>query len=204
MRTAGTSVTPAASAAAVVRSSSSRTPRLAAALVTAVGCISQAAAAIRTWSASRQGVAAGERLAEGGLGEGDRPADPPGVGGHAHGQVAVERKRVGPAEGLESGGPGAALDLEAIDLLLVGAAVGLEGLGVREPAGEDRPPLARPGEDVEDSLGREVGLGAREVEVERGLDAGHPWISQPSASRAASITASASVGWPWTIRATSA
>ena len=31
----------------------------------------------------------------------------------------------------------------------------------------------------------------------------YPWISQPSAARPASITASDSVGWPWTMRATS-
>ena len=35
-------------------------------------------------------------------------------------------------------------------------------------------------------------------------DWAQPWMSQPSAARAASSTASDSVGWPWTERATSA
>ena len=34
-------------------------------------------------------------------------------------------------------------------------------------------------------------------------DPTYPWMSQPSAARAASMTASDSVGWPWMIRATS-
>src|SRR5206468_11103526 len=122
-----------------------------------------------------------------------------------------ERRR--PADWLEAVDPGTAGDLLAEDQLLVGTTVGLEGLGVGQPAGPDRLPLAGARENPEGALGGEICLGAGEVEVEGGrrqVDRGagradhYPWISQPSASRAASMTASESVGCPWTIRATSA
>ncbi len=51
---------------------------------TAVGWISQAAAAISTRSGSLEAVPTGEGLAEGGLGEGNDASDGLGVGGDAH------------------------------------------------------------------------------------------------------------------------
>ena len=83
-------------------------------------------------------------------------------------------------------------------------------LGAGQLAREHRLPLGRAGQHVQDALGCEVGKRACEVEVEGGVLARtlpaqrQPWISQPSAARPASITASDSVGWPWTMRATSA
>src|SRR3954451_15670303 len=47
------------------------------------------------------------------------------------------------------------------------------------------------------------GLWEREAVLPDVLDSDHPWMSHPSAARAASITPSASVGCPWTMRATS-
>src|SRR3981189_1941430 len=104
----------------------------------------------------------------------------------------------------------AALGAAARDRLLLGAAIGIEGLGSGQPTGEDRAPFARRGQRLHDPFCGDVGLGAGEVEEEGGpgLATGHrdgqPWISQPSAARAASMTASESVGWPWMMRATSA
>ena len=58
----------------------------------------------------------------------------------------------------------------------------------------DRPGRARPGADPPRGGRGPAGGGRRPAQ---------PWISQPSAARAASITPSANVGCRWTIRATS-
>ena len=140
-------------------------------------------------------------LAKGGQGEGHDPADRLRVRGHAHGQRGVVRPVGGPAQRLQVLCGGAALQLGAEDVALLGAA---EGVGLARPgklSEVDRLPLRDHAEHAGRALGGEVGLGAGQVEVQDRLPAhGHPWMSQPSAARAASMTASESVGWPWTMR----
>src|SRR6201999_205679 len=62
-----------------------------------------------------------------------------------------------------------------------------------------------PGEEPRDPLGREVGVRRPEVVIEDGalghaLIIDYAWIAQPSTARAASSTASLTVGCGWTTR----
>src|SRR5262249_14454126 len=143
------------------------------------------------------------------------------------------RERLRPAQGQQPKLARAACDLAAKHVRLPCAAEGSERIAAGQLARQHRPPLGRPGKDVQHALGRELGQRARQVEVEARGPIAHeqrvnptqtwigptqpwigppqpwigptqPWISQPSVARPASITASESVGWPWTMRATSA
>src|SRR5215208_6521196 len=94
----------------------------------------------------------------------------------------------------------------------------LLGAPERPDFSPDRHPLGHLSEHVVHPLGGEIGLRRGEIENEfrptgsafrvqrwlrRSCDVTYPWISQPSAARAASMIASDSVGWPWMMRATS-
>ena len=149
-RTAGTSRTPAATAAALAASSRSRVPRSSAPLTTAAGCISHAAAAISTLSRS---TGRARRRTPGGRrpGEGDGAADLLGVGRHQHRPLAVGRERLRPAQRLQPLRAGGALDVLAVGGDLLGAA---ERPGLAEP---HRHPLGHLAEHVVDALGRQIG-----------------------------------------------
>ena len=114
-------------------------------------------------------------------------------------------KGSGQRSGLQAAALGARAEAVEHDVALGGAAERLVGLGPGQRGAEDRDPLGRDRHRLQHPLGEQVRVGATEVEVE-GRSVGHcayPWMSQPSAARAASMTASESVGWPWMIRATS-
>ena len=146
-------------------------------------------------------------LAERGERERHGAADLLREGGDQHRPLGVGRERVGPAQRLDPGEHGAALDVLAVGVDLGGAAERPEL--ARAQAGEPhRLPLRHGAEHAGAALGRQVGLGRGQVVVEDRLlgvapAITQPWISQPSAARAASMTASDSVGWPWMMRATS-
>ena len=192
---AGSERTPAAArAGSTPRSSASATERSSIPLSTAVGCISHAAAAISTVSRSPRSRppanawrnAASENATA-------RPT--------RFAYAAVQHRRRGcPAASVPaSAAAGARARQRAA---LIASSVRRSGprprASVRGPAPTPGRPAAR-----HDLLGDEVARRAAEVVVEDWLRwwswwlAGHcdqPWISQPSAARAASITASDSVG----------
>ena len=86
----------------------------------------------------------------------------------------------------------------------LGAAEGVELARARQCGQVDRLPFGDGTERLGGALRGDVRLGAGQIEVQDGLAHGrYPWINQPSAARAASITASASVGWPWIVCASS-
>ena len=120
-----------------------------------------------------QVATAGERLAECGLREWNDSADRLGVRRHAHGQRAVEREGLRPAQRLQPQRLGATGDLGAKDVLLLATAESLEGLGRGQLAREHGLPLGDARKYVQDALGREVCRGAREVEVETGRRGAH-------------------------------
>ena len=78
---------------------------------------------------------------------------------------------------------GHALDPLQRDVALVRAAEAAEGLAAGEVAREHRHPLGRHRHDLQDPLGDEVGLGAREIEVEGGRLRRSP-VDQPAVGRA--------------------
>jgi len=93
-------------------------------------------------------------------------------------------------------------------LLAVATGKSRRGLDEAELGAEHRLPLGDDRQLAHHPLAEQVGIRIAEVVEEDGLggrafhgetDSGaQPWISQPSAARAASITASDIVGWPWT------
>jgi hypothetical protein len=84
----------------------------------------------------------------------------------------------GPAHRLQAARGGHALDPRQRDVALVRAAEPVEGLTAGQVAREHRHPLGRDRHDLQDPLGHEVGLGAREIEVEGGGFAAHPWLTR--------------------------
>ncbi len=169
---------------------------------TAAGCISHAAPAIST--VPRRRVRA-RRRTPGGSGQRERHRAPDvlGVGGGEHRASGVGRPL--PAASAAAGSQRAP---PALDRL----AVGLAARPARRSAASTGSHSGTTGSAGHDPLGEQVARGAAEVVVEGRLVRGRlratpaaaqPWISQPSAARAASITPSDSVGWPWMVRATS-
>ena len=140
-RTAGTSLTPSAAAAAVAASSCSPTERSAAPFRTAEGCISQAAAAISTLSVSSSGRPPANAWRNAACANATTfPIDFAYVATRIA-KRAVERERVGPAQLLQAELAGAPLHLQAEDVLVVAAAKRLEGLRARQLARQHRLPL---------------------------------------------------------------
>ena len=160
------------------------------ALSTARGCISQALAAIRT---CRRRRARGRRRRPGGTRRARTPRRGRSlrVGRGEQRPLGVERERVGPAQRLqpERAQPRARRPRAA-----------RRPRRAQRRRRRERPvPTRATGRSTMQPLGLDVRPRVAEVEEERV----QPWMSQPSAARAASITASESVGWPWIMRATS-
>ena len=175
-------------------------------LSTARGCISHAAAAIRTLSGTLEVAAAGERLAE----RGQRERRPCGRSAWRRSRRASRsRCRTGTARGQRTRLQAAARGVRAMRSKNASRSVSQrQPSAVGAPAGrrQHRDPLARRPAASQDALGGEVRLRAgrgRSRTPAGSCRTAQPWMSQPSASRAASMTASDSVGWPWTMRATS-
>ena len=150
-----------------------------------------------------QVASSGVRLAEGGLREGDGAPDPAAYVATRIAKRAVEGQRPGQRTGCSP--RRAAVRSTPRDRSRAPRRSESPRTD-RRPAARTRARDAIRGRDRQSAgCARPRGsLGDCEVEVERGTGAAQPWMSQPSASRAASMTASDSVGWPWTIRAISA
>ena len=212
-RTAGTSSTPAAAASAVRPPAASAVAPSSTPLISAAGCSSHAAPASSTLSRSprsRPPAYAWRNAAS------ENATTRPICFAYVAASSAATRLSNGNGSGQRSGcSPYAArarLDRPR------GRSSPPRRSGSRRPP---RPasPSSRTGshsgtspQHVVDPLRGQVGLGRGEVVVEdragplRSITlrrADYPWISQPSAARAASMTPSESVGWPWMMRATS-
>src|SRR5205085_12106279 len=126
--------------------------------------------------------------------ERDRPPHSFGVCGREHRQPRLRRPRWRRPQWLHP-----LLGRESRDRLPIGLAFDETKFSPEHwlPFRDDR-------QGGHDPLGGEVAAGTAELVVEdRLVGFAHPWMSQPSAARPASITASDRVGWPWIVRATS-
>ncbi len=112
-------------------------------------------------------MTAGERLPERRQRERDGAADLAGVRRGAHRVGGVAGKRVGPAQLLQAAPRREALDAIEERLAIGLAAKAVERVGARQADRLDGDPLRR-GQQRDDALGGEVGLGAEEVVVEDG------------------------------------
>ena len=212
--TAGTSRTPAARASAVARASCSAVERSAAPAQHRGGMHLAGRRRDHDGVLVVESAPAGEGLAEGGLGERHGAADraarrwrhaSPGgcrTGTARASAAAAGRAPRRVARRARSSASRSASQRNASKVSAPGSSAASTGTQTTgSPA---------PSECLQRLLGGEVRERAREIEVEGGASRRahrarppQPWISQPSAARPASITASESVGWPWMIRPTS-
>ena len=205
-QTAGTSRTPRSPRRAVASSSAARTERSVRALRSARGCISHAAAGDEdVVRPSLEVAAAGVGLAERRERERDGCGRLLGVRRRAHRERAVERER------LAASAPAAARARRP-RARSARSAMSRSSAQRKPSSGRRRAGRARAPGSTRTAPARAAGCARPrgtppgcEVEVEApgARSTAQPWMSQPSAARAASMTASDSVGWPWTMRATS-
>ena len=194
---AGTSSTPSASARSLASSSARRVLASSAPLIDRGRVHLARRGGDQHVVAHGQVTPGGERLPQRGERERDAAPDPLRVRRRQQRPgLILRRERLGPAQLHQPEHLGAALDVLLVGGDLLGAAERRRRADAR-PGSTPAPRRARAARARRPDRTRVTRSRSRS-------GAAQPWMSQPSAARAASITPSDSVGWPWTIRATSA